>query len=370
MNQGSAFVLCFLLFVQGCTTRFEQIQEPNPKKITTEAFSIDTFDVNVLPVKLAEKLRVSVLPIGAGNCVLMELPQGLDGETTIILNDCGSTGQGVTGWNKATAVSYIDTILRQYINQAGKFEAQFIVVVSHADTDHYNIIPSLNAGAVSEVWLGGNINDYNQAMGQWLNNIINRVGQNAINSGFNKSLSRIMYQRQTVLGDATLEMLTVNSSDNLNGYGEKNADSLVTRLEINEEYSITNAGDATAETILAVMENSESNDIDIFTDLLIAPHHGSSTHGSNSYLIGKAFLPNTVVFSAGDRHNHPKCSALQAYYPSQLQLSHIYNYNPNIDNTTGHQVRCSENGAYVSSNTIQDIWVTSTTGLWIRNWGD
>lgn len=57
------------------------------------------------------------------------------------------------------------TAAKQYVaGVLSTHAAKPIVVISHADTDHYNLIPTVLAGVdVAHVWQGGDGNDYSSA---------------------------------------------------------------------------------------------------------------------------------------------------------------------------------------------------------------
>lgn len=355
--------IVLIMGMAGCTS----IPQPNPYQYEKAIVTPTTFMAEgaQIPIKPPGKLRLSVLPVGAGNCVIMELPI-INGKTPFIINDCGSSGAGTTGWSKADTVDFINQLLDQYIVN-NNFTAHVIVVVSHADIDHYNILPSLNTNMVAEVYLGGLDVDYNDAMKEWVGRVQNLVGQTNIHHDLRKTLVDEIRGYQVGPYGVSFKMLTVNASTSMVDNDDKNADSIVTRLDVGE-ISITNTGDATADTILSALRNVSERGWELKTDILVSPHHGAESHGSNSYLVGQAFLPQMVIFSAGDRYLHPRCTSLEAYYPTKQLLNRIANYVPRVTQVAPHQVRCGRDNQYHYKQTDRNVWVTSATGLIQHTW--
>ncbi|GGB91936.1 hypothetical protein GCM10011352_17500 [Marinobacterium zhoushanense] len=311
--------------------------------------------------KRPDQSRITVLPIGAGNCILLELPAKDDGVTPILINDCGSSGQGENGWSKQSAVDYIHHIYDLYDKPV------VFAVVSHADIDHYNILPLLPSDLVTNAVLGGRVEDYSDDMRQWLDGIKQHHGQDSVMANLLKTYSgNLLEYTNGVNGNSVyFEVITANAAPLPDVEEDKNSDSIVTRYE-SDDFSVLLTGDATANSILSALNNSAEG---LESNILIAPHHGASTAGSNSVLIGKAILPEAVIFSSGDRYYHPKCSALDAYKPSDEVLQTIANYQPRIRTTWDrHTVRCGADRQYKYYDTSLSFWVTATNGLFTHAW--
>ncbi|HYG63967.1 MAG TPA: hypothetical protein VEL74_15435 [Thermoanaerobaculia bacterium] len=298
------------------------------------------------PVKNQNNIRVTFVNIGAGLCTVIECP-GLPAQTAPILYDCGSSGRGDTGLDRAGTVQFVRTILSRY-GVAPR------VVVSHPDGDHYNYITSIMGNAnASSIWLGAQTADYNITFQNWLmaqqqaGVAINVFAQGASNNG--QPVGGLACGAGLLPNSGTW-LLTVNAGD------DDNAKSMVLRLAYGQ-FQATLTGDATAESLTSLMYNYRANVANgsIATTLLGAPHHGSITEGSNSFVWPQVFQPRIVVYSAGERYYHPRCEALDVYDDAGT-----------LRNAQNHPLQCGDEGAYWLLDQANAQYLTESNGsVWV-----
>ena len=291
-------------------------------------------------------IRVTFVNIGAGLCTVIECP-GDPAQTAPILYDCGSSGRGDTGLDRNGAVQFVRTIL-------GRYGVPPRVVVSHPDGDHYNYVTAIMGNVnASSIWLGAQAADYNVTFQQWLQAqqqagvAVNVFNQGASNNG--QPIGGLACGAGLLPASGTF-LLTVNAGD------DPNAKSLVLRIAYGQ-FQATLTGDATAETLTSLMYNYRGGVANgaIATTLLGAPHHGSVTEGSNSFVWPQVFQPRIVVYSAGERYFHPRCQAIG-----------VYDAGGTLRNAQNHPLQCGDEGAYWLINRANAQYLTESNGsLWI-----
>jgi competence protein ComEC len=348
-----AILIVMLVGLQGCAINSAHLTSALLKPSVIEPVFYPNTDAVISPSpKTPTMLRISALPIGAGNCVLAEMPQDNLGITTVVINDCGSSGKGATGWDKDQAATFIKQTINLYQTPQG-LQARVWILVSHADIDHYNILTKISPEVPNHVWLGGKLEDYSDEFQNWIGQFTT-AKNGALRHDFAKSLYEVIEQRNGVI-PYSITMLTVNASDATND--EKNTDSMMVEYRT-ATYSVITSGDATASTVLSALENKMAHQSTLQTDLLIAPHHGSITEGSNTFMISKAFLPKAVIFSAGDKYYHPLCSAVSSYLPNTTVAGYVSRIAP----WSTHKIKCGQNNQYFDADIPVAIWGTALSG--------
>ena len=206
--------------------------------------------------KPVDSIRVHSLNVGAGSCHVIECP----GQNAApILYDCGQIERSDPDLSKNEVVSYVQRILDRY-------SADPIILVSHADRDHYSYIPAIMAERkAATVWFGGRRKDYGRTMQKWLGcQELKQVpvigGMKDLPKRFSNNAKAIA---QLACGDAETFILTVNAGRT------KNDQSMVARIQ-HGEFSLTLTGDAAKATQRSAMANFA----DIDTTLATGCHHG------------------------------------------------------------------------------------------------
>lgn len=129
------------------------------KECVTKPSSLQTA-VNipfVLPAPNANQLRVFALPVGQGDCTVIQCPGNT--RSNVVVVDCGtSPGSGGYTWQN----------VQQFLPV--QYTADVYVMVSHPDRDHFNYLYYLELPNIRRVVLGGTRNNYNTDanMSNWL----------------------------------------------------------------------------------------------------------------------------------------------------------------------------------------------------------
>lgn len=316
----------------------ERLAEAGPALL---ALPPDVFEAAVPGPKAEDEIRFHAIPAGAGSCHLIECP----GNTSPIIYDCGTTGETDNSFSRQQIFKYFETILDRYADDP-------IVILSHADTDHYSHIPEamgvLNSGdtgrTAKRIWMGGERANYDgDTFLDWLQdqedrNVPVEVGFLDLPSGFNNGGDAIA---ELQCGDAETFVMTVNTGL------KTNARSMIVRV-VYEDFVVTLTGDA-----FGITEDSASTfPGGAETTVLTGSHHGASTNHSNDTDWAQATLPQVTIFSAGGRHKHPKCSSMLRYKSS-------------LDSVNPHRIRCGKTiGGYTNNFFVDEAeYVTEVSGV-------
>ena len=269
-----------------------------------------------LPTIAIDEIGVHFLPVGSGMCQMVQCPS--DPSAAMVV-DCGAT-PGSQGPRDLTRQQTIQAV-QQALN--GK---QVTVVMSHSDADHSNYVPDIfaNPEQIRSVWMGGNFAKYPAAVQNWAREM-HQSGvliYQGFAAGFHNDGRSV---QELSCGTASSFILTVNSAQGANDA------SLMLALKYGETKWIF-PGDATG----VAQETARSNYPEgaLVSTVVAASHHGANSNGSNSPSWAQAVLPNILVSSAGLRHYHPRCDAMDRYASRRLLPS------PN------HLYRCGRSGAW------------------------
>lgn len=265
-------ILFYLLLIFSCTT--------NIGKRKNQLFLILAFFLLALnftcgpyPQKKEKNARVSYLDVGRGTATLLELPGG----TTILIDGGGSSSKRFNVGKQIIApylwknrIRHIDT-----------------VIITHPDSDHYNglyfILQRFRPRVVYTNGQQVESNSYNALM-----QLIKRMKIKKIQSG----TGRILYDgplcRLACLGMPGLA--DRNDSDN--------NQSLVNRLSCGSTSFLFPADiEKKAESLLLGQENTS-----LRANVLLAPHHGSKTSSTRSFI--QSVDPDLIIVSAGRRQRN------------------------------------------------------------------
>jgi beta-lactamase superfamily II metal-dependent hydrolase len=252
------------------------------------------------------RAAVSVLSIGPGQCVVVSCPNG-----ATIVNDCGSMS--------GTESKVLIDAARDFFNQVLPPNGPLYVVVSHADVDHYNLIPRFidTQRHVDGIVLGGARADYgNGPFADWLN--ANEGRRTPIMDGIVPAFFSPPGVPDSDLPCGTsaadgIYMLSANAGRTTNDK------SLMLKLA-HGTVSATIMGDAQAQTANAALAHYQATPLFLQTTLLVAAHHGSDSGSSNSPAWATATVPNAVTYSTGGGlsrvYGHPRCTTASVYQTS------------------------------------------------------
>lgn len=268
--------------------------------------------------------------IGTGSCAFVSCPAS--GEAWLM--DCGSSG------SRNTKIESIKGDLSNSLEQG-----ELSIVISHADSDHLNLIPDVASdGLVRAIFLGGKRSQYtDQAFSSWLADQLDRGVPTVFVDNVEESSSggEIL---DLGCGSASLSFLAADGSES------KNGNSLVTGISFGQvDYLFT--GDATGPVQQETIERLSQRDIDAQErqTVLIAPHHGSITHGSNSWAFAMEVSPSMVVYSSnGRRYGHPRCEA-------------VFNYalTSSLSTVEEHTLTCGESSGMRRKQTTASMYGTA-----------
>ncbi len=246
-------------------------------------------------------MLIHFLNTGTGSCVIVECP-GPNAPPMIV--DCGSMGRTATDKDATAARTYIKGVLDKHPG------IQPNLVLSHADRDHYNLLPSVLTEQVNEIWQGVDPDEYTQSgFPVWFDNQISGGADPHDDSDMPPNFHNDQKPLDELpCGLASAFVLTVNTGTT------KNAQSLVLQIEY-DEFSIIFTGDATGATEAQAMSNY-SNALD--TTVLTGSHHGANTEGSNGTSAASSnwasdTQPEILVYQSGTGFGHPRCTVTDSF---------------------------------------------------------
>ena len=144
---------------------------------------------------------------------------------------------------------------------------------------------------------------------------VSALFQNAFNFGENVKIYMLSINPLHFQGKHGIVRLYDSKEDD-------NKESLVMKIEYKGSSlrsSLILTGDATQSTINRIMDNY-GNKLDFLkTDVLLASHHGASTHGSNSVEWLNLTQPKYILISNGLSYGHPSEEAYQRFHIPSLK---------------------------------------------------
>ncbi len=292
-------VLTFCL----CACSTEQKQETfdatpaTESKSRLDASTLKHFDSIGLTAMQAGDLEIHCIDVGQGDSTLIKCPNG-----TNILIDCGSLAD-----THPLAV-------RNYVRDHLDGLRLDVLVITHPDADHYNMIPYVLKGvAIGQLVMIGDADEHNAkafTTNSWQKK----------NRGFADWLETIELEKVAVIdqddlddaddpsddlfdsGDVEIYIVAAEEDDPSN-LSAKNTRSIVLMV-VYEEFACLLTGDATFPTEDAIVDRYEDDWLDV--DVLKLGHHGSRrTSTSTNWL--NVTKPEVCVVSASyhNSHGHP-----------------------------------------------------------------
>lgn len=235
-------------------------------------------------------LKVVFLDVGQGDCTIFQLPKG-----KVILIDGGGAASA-TDVERSRITG--ERVVVPYLRRQG-VQRISLLVLSHPHSDHVGgLVPVLEEMPVGEVWDPGvasraRISPTYEAFLALVHK--KRIAYRTMREGTTASLGK----------EALIEVLWPRSVGTGNSNTEVNNDSLVLRITTGATAFLL-PGDVEMESEEA-LAHSEAEPVHI----LKAPHHGSRTSSTPSFL--GHFRPGLAVISAG-QHNpygHPSPEAVR-----------------------------------------------------------
>lgn len=251
-----------------------------------------------IPQKASNEIRVHYLNVGAGSCYLVECP----GDTAPIVVDCGSKSRKGDDLTSSAVQAYAQDILNRYADAP-------LLLVSHADKDHYNLLPeALGTVRPAVIYLGGRRVNYDvDGFDDWLDSQENQGITIRAETDFPEGYSSAGGpEAELACGSASTYIMTVNNGSSSNDR------SMVVRIE-HGNHSFVFTGDSTGKTEAAALGFPRTE-----ATILTGSHHGAWTHKSNHLEWARATKPAVTIFSAGNQHKHPMCKAMLTYKHSLI----------------------------------------------------
>jgi beta-lactamase superfamily II metal-dependent hydrolase len=255
------------------------------------------------------------LDVGQGSCVYVDCP---DGARPIII-DCGTKGRSIgAGNNGDTGVT-----TNWIAGELDRLQLAPRIVVSHADTDHFNRIAAAVAPErAPDVYLGSPYAHHEDDFRIWLD----RVDEEGGALHYFAARSAVHDHPDLRCGGAIADVLIANAT----GGAVDNADSVVLALSY-QGVSFVFAGDAEGHTRgedrtepLALATRRQLPRLLENRIILSASHHGADTEGSNGLAWVQAWNESdqlyAVSFSARPTtHGHPACNIVERYHTNMAE---------------------------------------------------
>jgi competence protein ComEC len=252
--------------------------------------------------------RATFIAIGHGGATLIEMPDGRN-----VLYDCGRLGSPIIGERAVEAVLRSRGIRR--------LDA---IIISHADTDHYNAVPELlRRFEVSQILVSGKMRaELNLLRDQNAQNSAHQLAPVPGNKAALFMLALAIEQHGVQLNVAAEGMnlstdpafvLRTLHPPALGIDGSDNANSIVLELE-HQDHRVLLTGDLEKGGISRLLKNDRRH-----YDVLQAPHHGSSNN--NPTEVAAWTSPTWVVLCSSLNDSVEK--ATTAYESSSATVLHL-----------------------------------------------
>lgn len=237
-------------------------------------------------------LEITFMDSGQGDGTLITCPNG-----NLILVDLGSIE------NNAEVGPKLRAFLGERVATHGRVID--VVVVTHPDRDHYNLLaPALEGVTINRVIVGGRVEEYG-APGSAIRNWLLDRGAQVINGGneYHADGPNVDFP----CGPAQIRILSANYDT---GDGNANNKSIVLSIDY-EKTRIILEGDAESPAELQILETYPREQLE--ADVLKVAHHGSETSSPPAWI--EAVNPEFIFISAGLHQGffHPRCSVLERF---------------------------------------------------------
>jgi competence protein ComEC len=241
-------------------------------------------------------LEIHFLDVGQGDSTFISCPKGQK-----ILVDFGTVKNG------AVVVPDAMTFLEKQFAKNSKLD---LLVVTHADQDHYNRIKLLveTLGLiVVEVWISGVIDDY------WVDHfndylkLLEKRGTRVRTFPPNARADKSLKKPTISFGEVDFYLLSANL--NYRMYPDPNPYSIVLMVAY-EDVRCVLPGDATWVTENEIVEYFGK--AKLASSALKLGHHGSNVTSSGDAWVA-AINPNALFVSSDNRFKHPSCAVINRF---------------------------------------------------------
>ncbi len=244
------------------------------------------------PIKnVNEMLRITNIDVGQGNSALIQTPQGHN-----ILLDGG-------GFSELSAFDTGKYILAPFLWK-NKINTLDYIILSHPESDHINgLIYILNNFKVHTLIKNADITET-----QTYKTLINLCRNKGVRIWNPSTKGETMYIGETAL--------LFFEADGRPSSGDLNNNSLVFKMSY-KEFAMLFPGD-----ILSSREKklAKTNGSNLQSEILLAPHHGSSSSSTEIFL--DKVLPKSVIVSCGrnNRYNFPHPDIVKRYEDMGIRI--------------------------------------------------
>lgn len=306
------------------------------------AFFFGLATTNHLP-KPDSNLNIYAIPVGQGDCTVIQCPRELGGKISII--DIGSTSK--IGFNREEVANYLSG------------ETIENVILTHADKDHINylgsILKPLAPSAYPKIYHSCNWESYRDEVEDHdivdieTNPIINCCGKQCEIKNAHLKLPLKICDKHV-----TLKVLASGLMGCKGKKGVSNGDSIVIQVDYNGIKTLISGDFEGNEKFIQGFLDCDGVSGSIQSQIYRLAHHGSQYANSKKYL--SAVNPNYVFSSSGfnQGYRHPRCNVYQDF--SDLS-----------DTKVEHSYTCydSDSKSYRDHKTTKAIYTTSTsTNSW------
>lgn len=317
-------------------------------------------------------LTIRQVNIGQGNLTYIICPNNKR-----ILIDAGSDSMGgITIQGVAASLEYVQAFTWNGGPANWKNQENFLyvdlVILTHSDGDHYNKIPDLLGleTPVQQVYIGGRLYGYtNMAkFRDWraYDNIATK--ENPITGKDEQRIQQLFvnddHPQPLLLCDGSIPgslrtcevwALAASVPPAYPGETEPNANSIVVKIIFGSSSAMI-PGDATVATEDFLCDNEEYSGIELKTDLLLVPHHGSETSSSDRFV--RTVAPEIALVSAQDGNDHglPRKDIIKRYTTPANMLT-------DLGQANNHRIETYLDKETESSmTTTKAIWQTGVSG--------
>jgi competence protein ComEC len=246
--------------------------------------------------KLSPDLKITVIDVGQGNSILVRFPGGGN-----MLIDGGGFPEGAFDAGKSVIAPFL------YHERIRKVDT---IVLSHPHPDHLlGLVYIMNNFSPGQVWksnLSADLEDYPE----WEKAIrLNNIQASLVSDKFPEKIFNGV--KVNVLWPPNYSAQDINNLS----YDEVNDSSLVLKITFGK-ISFLIPGDISANVEKQLMKSK----MDLRSDVLVVPHHGSA-HSSSAEFI-KAVACRYAIVSAGKENvfRHPHPLTLQRYHDAGINI--------------------------------------------------
>jgi len=245
-------------------------------------------------------LRISVIDVGAGNAILVELPKGYN-----LLIDGG-------GFPDNEAFDVGASVVAPFL-WCNKIVSIDTVALSHPDADHLNgLVYIAQNFSVKELWTNDEREDSHA-----YRRLLEIVREKGIPMPAYERLKR-SYRIHGALIEIWHPPPEYQATKKTGRLQNSNNNSMVIRVRYGD-YSFLFPGDIMAK---AEKELSDMAGDAIRSTLMVAPHHGSNTSSTADFL--DAVKPQYIIVSAGDKGPHPEVFERYRRLGATIFPTHVY----------------------------------------------